>query len=88
MKSQLVLEQTARMTDDKGIIEKLDITTIGKSKDKAGVGLIETKEGDEGVAVTGLPEIIDNDDIIPVIIRKVNEITERLNQFKGINTKA
>jgi len=78
------------MTDSKGIIEKLDIEKIGKNPDGTSISLIDTRDEiptSSGSAVTGKSQIVDNDDIIPVMIRKINELVGRLNQFHGINTK-
>ena len=69
-------------------MEKIDIETIGKHDKKSSVTLMTTYiKKSEGTALSTDAYLTDNDDIVPILIHKINELVERINDFHGINVK-
>ena len=67
------------------MIDILDIRTIGKKIDSS-ISLINTRYGNETEpTISNETNMKDDNAIIPVLIHKINELTDRINDFHGIN---
>ena len=67
------------------MIDILDIRTIGKKADGS-IGLMSTHYVErKDNTISNETNLDDNQDIIPVLVHKINELTDRINDFHGIN---
>ncbi len=67
------------------MIDILDYRTIGKKDDGSIVLMTTNYVNREDHAVSSETILVNNSDIIPVLVRKINELSNRLNDFHGIN---
>ena len=67
------------------MIDILDYRTIGKNKD-GGITLINTKYVERADhTISNEVNLVNDSAIIPTLIHKINELTDRINDFHGIN---
>ncbi len=67
------------------MIDILDYRTIGKNKDGS-VTLINTHYDDVNERdISNSTTLVNDHGMIAVLIRKINELTDRINDFHGIN---